>query len=201
MTSPLERGEWSASRPGRALFPGKGPRYPLDRRLGGPRSSLGTKVRDKILLPLPGSNLDRPVVQSVARHYTDWATPAPLDAEARGKTLCCCRASNLGRPVCNWALYFPSYPSISGSTILVRTLATSHQRFRNLFRHLVGLLWTSDRPVAKASTYTGQHTTQKDEDTHALSGIRTHDLSVQAIKAYASDRAATGTCKWWYRRV
>jgi hypothetical protein len=23
------------------------------------------------------SNLDRPVVQSVARHYTDWATPAP----------------------------------------------------------------------------------------------------------------------------
>jgi hypothetical protein len=25
------------------------------------------------------------------------------------------------------------------------------------FRHLVGLLWTSDQPVAKASTYTGQH--------------------------------------------
>jgi hypothetical protein len=28
---------------------------------------------------------------------------------------------------------------------------------------------------------------------HALSGIRTHSTSVQAIKAYASDRAATGT--------
>jgi hypothetical protein len=28
---------------------------------------------------------------------------------------------------------------------------------------------------------------------HALSGIRTHGLSVQAIKAYSSDRAATGT--------
>jgi hypothetical protein len=27
---------------------------------------------------------------------------------------------------------------------------------------------------------------------HALNGIRTHGLSVQAIKAYASDRAATG---------
>jgi hypothetical protein len=26
-------------------------------------------------------------------------------------------------------------------------------------------------------------------------GIRTHDLSVQAIKAYASDRVATGTAK------
>jgi hypothetical protein len=28
---------------------------------------------------------------------------------------------------------------------------------------------------------------------HALSGIRTHGLSVQAINAYTSDRAATGT--------
>jgi hypothetical protein len=28
---------------------------------------------------------------------------------------------------------------------------------------------------------------------HALSGIRSHGLSVQAIKAYASDHAATGT--------
>jgi hypothetical protein len=28
---------------------------------------------------------------------------------------------------------------------------------------------------------------------HALSGIQTHGLSVQVIKAYASDRAATGT--------
>jgi hypothetical protein len=27
---------------------------------------------------------------------------------------------------------------------------------------------------------------------HASSGIRTHGLSVQAIKAYSSDRAATG---------
>jgi hypothetical protein len=24
-------------------------------------------------------------------------------------------------------------------------------------RHTVGLLWTSDQPVAEASTYTGQH--------------------------------------------
>jgi hypothetical protein len=45
---------------------------------------------------------------------------------------------------------------ISCSTVPVRTLA-SHGRFRNLFRHTVGLLWTSDKTVAKASTYTGQH--------------------------------------------
>jgi uncharacterized membrane protein len=46
---------------------------------------------------------------------------------------------------------------ISGSTVLVRTLVTSHWRLSNLFWHLVGLLWTSDQPVAKAPTYTGQH--------------------------------------------
>jgi hypothetical protein len=42
LTSALDGGEWSASRPGRALYPrGKDPRYPLDRRLGGPQSRSG----------------------------------------------------------------------------------------------------------------------------------------------------------------
>jgi hypothetical protein len=36
LTSALDGHEWSASRPGRALPWGKDPRYPLDRRLGGP---------------------------------------------------------------------------------------------------------------------------------------------------------------------
>jgi hypothetical protein len=50
-----------------ALYPqGKDPRYPSDRRLGGPQSWSG-----QILCPRWGSNLDRPVVQSVARHYYD----------------------------------------------------------------------------------------------------------------------------------
>jgi hypothetical protein len=39
----------------------------------GPRACLNTEARGKILSPLPAS-LDRPVVQPVARHYTDWAT-------------------------------------------------------------------------------------------------------------------------------
>jgi hypothetical protein len=34
-------GEWSASRPGRALTQGKDPRYPLYMRLGGPQSRSG----------------------------------------------------------------------------------------------------------------------------------------------------------------
>jgi len=36
-------GEWSASRPGRALPRGKDPRYPLDRRLGGLQSRSGRR--------------------------------------------------------------------------------------------------------------------------------------------------------------
>jgi hypothetical protein len=49
--------------------------------------------------------------------------------------------------------------------------------------HTVGLLWTSDQPVAEASTYTGQHNIETQEtDIHALSGIRTRDPSNQAAE-------------------
>jgi hypothetical protein len=50
---------------------GKDTRYPLDRRLDGPQSRSGHKGLCR------GSNPYRPVVQSVVRHYTAWATPAP----------------------------------------------------------------------------------------------------------------------------
>jgi hypothetical protein len=42
----------------------------------GPRDGLDTEARGKILRPYRGLNLDRPVVQSIAKHYTDRATPA-----------------------------------------------------------------------------------------------------------------------------
>jgi hypothetical protein len=56
--------------------------YPWERTPGthcaggwmGPRAVLDTEVREKILLPLPGIELDGPVVQALARHYTDSAT-------------------------------------------------------------------------------------------------------------------------------
>jgi hypothetical protein len=63
--------------------------------------------------------------------------------------------------------------------------------FLILFRHSAGLLWTSDQPSAKASTYRQHRKTRT--NIHALSGIRTHDHIAQAIRTYASDRAATGT--------
>jgi hypothetical protein len=38
----------------------------------------------------------------------------------------------------------------------VQSLTASHMGgLFNLFRHLVGLFWTSDQPVAKVSIYTG----------------------------------------------
>jgi hypothetical protein len=73
MTSALDGGEWSASRPGRDLPPGIGPPRCTYWTRGwvGPRTGLYTEIRGKILLPLPGIELPCPALQSVARHCTD----------------------------------------------------------------------------------------------------------------------------------
>jgi hypothetical protein len=79
-TSALDGGEWSASRPGRALPPGKGPPVPIVQESGWVPETVWTHRQDgKSFCLCPGSNLDRPVVQSVARHYTDWATVVASD--------------------------------------------------------------------------------------------------------------------------
>jgi hypothetical protein len=70
---------------------------------------------------------------------------------------------------------------------LLRTLAASHGKFLNLFRHLVRLLCTSNQPVAKASSYKG-NTTSKDDNKHPYlkwdSNLR---------RTFVSDCAASGT--------
>jgi hypothetical protein len=64
LTSALDGGEWSASRPGRALPPGKGP--PGTHWIGGwmgPRAGPNSRARRKNPLPLSGiepRSLDRP---------------------------------------------------------------------------------------------------------------------------------------------
>jgi hypothetical protein len=71
-TSALDVGELSASRPGRAFPPRKGP--PGTHCTEGwvrLRAGLDTEVRGKILCPCRGSNPDQPVIQSIVRHYTD----------------------------------------------------------------------------------------------------------------------------------
>jgi hypothetical protein len=51
------------------------PRYPLDRRLGGPQNRSGRRgLEEKSFAPVEDRT---PIVQPVVRHYTDWATPAP----------------------------------------------------------------------------------------------------------------------------
>ena len=64
MTAALERGEWSAARPGRTLPPGK-TRYPFYRKLGGPQGRSG---RTENLVPTGiRSRTFQPVAQSLYR--------------------------------------------------------------------------------------------------------------------------------------
>jgi hypothetical protein len=44
----------------------------------GPRTAQDTEATGKIFCLSQGSNLDLPVIQPVARHYTDRGTPAPF---------------------------------------------------------------------------------------------------------------------------
>jgi hypothetical protein len=65
-------GEWSASRHGRALPQAKDPNTHWTGGWVGPSAGLDTEAREKkILCPCRGSNIARPVVQAVVRHYTD----------------------------------------------------------------------------------------------------------------------------------
>jgi hypothetical protein len=62
LTPALEGGEWSESRPGRALPPGERP--PSTHCIGGwvgPRAGLDAEARGKILCLCRGSNPGRPV--------------------------------------------------------------------------------------------------------------------------------------------
>jgi hypothetical protein len=70
---------WVVSVTPRPRFtPGKGHTVPIcTGGWVGPRASLDTGDRGKILCSCWGSNPNRPVVQPVVRHYTAWAIPAP----------------------------------------------------------------------------------------------------------------------------
>jgi hypothetical protein len=71
-TSALDRGELSASRPGHALALGKGSPVPIVQEAGwAPEPVWIQRLQEKSFYLCRGSNLDRPFVQPVARHYTD----------------------------------------------------------------------------------------------------------------------------------
>jgi hypothetical protein len=71
-TSALDGGEWSASRPGYALPPEKGPPVPIVQEAGwAPEPVWTQRLQVKSFGLCPQLNPDRPVVQPIARHYTD----------------------------------------------------------------------------------------------------------------------------------
>jgi hypothetical protein len=74
LTSALDRSEWSASRPGRALPPGKGPTVPIGQGAGWAPEPVWTQRLEEKSSASVGDRT--PVVQSVVSHYTNWATPA-----------------------------------------------------------------------------------------------------------------------------
>jgi hypothetical protein len=78
MTTALEGGEGSASRPGRSLPPER-TRYPLYRRLGRPQ---GRSEHVRKISPPPG--FDPWTVQPAAIRYTDYAT-RPTDCQKTGQ--------------------------------------------------------------------------------------------------------------------
>jgi hypothetical protein len=79
MTSALDGGEWSASRPGR-FTPRE--RLPCARWIGDwvrTRAVLDAVVKRKILSPIRESNRRTPIVQPLVQRYADWAITALMD--------------------------------------------------------------------------------------------------------------------------
>jgi hypothetical protein len=73
LTSALDGGEWSASRSGRALLPGKGLLVPIGQEVAwAPEPVSSQRLQEK---SSPSDEDRTPVVQSVVIHYTYWATP------------------------------------------------------------------------------------------------------------------------------
>jgi hypothetical protein len=69
--SALDAGDWSASRPGRTLAPGKGSPVPTVQEAGcAPEPVWTQRLEEKSSCLCRGSNLDRPIVEPVVRHYT-----------------------------------------------------------------------------------------------------------------------------------
>jgi hypothetical protein len=69
-TSAVDGGEWSASRPGRALAPAKGPPVPIVQEAAwAPEPVWTRRLEEKSSRLCRGSNLDHPVVHPIATLY------------------------------------------------------------------------------------------------------------------------------------
>jgi hypothetical protein len=89
-TAALDGGEWSASRPGSALTLGKGPPVPIVQEAGRASEPVWIqRLEKKSFRICRQSDLDRPVVQPVARQYIDWATWLTTNRTDRHSGLLC----------------------------------------------------------------------------------------------------------------
>jgi hypothetical protein len=85
LTSALEGGEWSASRPARALPPGKEPPVPTVQEAGwAPEQVWMQRVEEKSSASIGDRT---PAIQSIVRHCTDWTTLVPLNTVIKRKSL------------------------------------------------------------------------------------------------------------------
>jgi hypothetical protein len=81
LTSALDGGEWSASRPGRFTPRERAPGTHWIGGWVGPRAVLDAVVKRKIPTSHWESNPRTSIVQPVAQHYTTWAIMAPCNRE------------------------------------------------------------------------------------------------------------------------
>jgi hypothetical protein len=98
-------GEWSASRPGRALAPGKNPPVPIGQEAGWAPKPVWTQAGGKVLSPLPGIEPRSPgrAVRSQTLHCLSY--PAPRNIGTTKKCVeeqdCKIRIKQ-GRRMCIW---------------------------------------------------------------------------------------------------
>jgi hypothetical protein len=87
LTSALDGGKWSASRPGRfTTRKGASGTHWIGGWVG-PRAVLDAVMKRKIPSPRQESNPRTPIVQPVAQSYTDWAITALIWTEVFGENV------------------------------------------------------------------------------------------------------------------
>jgi hypothetical protein len=89
-------------------------------------------------------------------------------------------------------LFFSGTITLVGIGLLIAEVSKSHSDTS----HRVGLLWTSDQPVAE--TYLTTHNTQKRQASMPLAGFERAIPASERQQTHALDLAVTGTCSLHY---
>jgi hypothetical protein len=149
----------------------------------GPRAGLDTEDRWKILRLCRKLNLDRPIVQSVVRHYTDWATRL-TNAEKVPR--------NKQQSIPNRYLFTILYSSTETYETVtwhywVSGLCPSSDALRNTFRKLN--LFPSSGKTKEATILLGP--IERANVNHRFIAMWTWDLTLNSLQKL--DNCSTGT--------